>query len=227
MRQPFAVLLFVVAGALGSPPAHGAASASITVNGTTRTLSETGFIFEQVGVSAPQLQPGESRDYLFNYSFSVQDSGLPVAFDQAAIGCTSLHVSTCQEAYTGFEYAKAYLLVFYDDPRTSQNPTVIEEGLNGSATLATHGDSFAESLTQSGTLEAHVLNSDVPGANPYSHLYPTYVALWVLANPIPEPTVLSLMLAGLLVVVGVAHRPRVRRARGCHRPSHAPCIEPC
>ena len=207
MQKSLAHLL-VLASMLASAPAHAATSASITINGTTRTLSQSGFLFEQVGGSATMLQPGDSRDFRFDYSISLQDSGLAVAFDPKASGCSSIFPTTCGDTYTGFEYAKAYLIVFQEDPRNTHNPAVIEEGVGGHVTLATHGDAFAESLTQSGTLEAHIRNENVPGAAPYSHLYPTYLALWVLANPIPEPPVVALMVAGLLAIGGMA-RARV------------------
>jgi hypothetical protein len=200
------------AGSLATSPAHGTASASITVNGTTRSLSQTGFLFEQVGATAVNVAPGQGSSFNFNYSISLQDSGLPVAFDQKAVGCSSIFPSTCNDPYSGFEYAKAYLIVLAEDPRVTHNPAVVEEGLRGSVIQATHGDSFAESLTQSGTLQGRIEVRDVPGANLFSNVYPTYVALWVLANPIPEPSVLAQMLGGLaLLGLGLRRREVVSR----------------
>jgi hypothetical protein len=207
MRSIVGVLLLAAAGVLTTSPAHGIASATVRVNGTTRSLSETGFLFEQVGMAAVNLAPGQSSTFSFNYSISLQDSGLPVAFDPKAVGCSSIFPSTCGDAYTGFEYAKAYLIVLAQDPRVVHNPAVVEEGLRGSITFATHGDSFAESLTQSGTMQGRIEVRDVPGANQFSNVYPTYVALWVLANPIPEPSVVAQMLGGLaLLGLGLRHR---------------------
>ena len=200
MRSFIGVLFMAAAGLLATSPAHGTASASVTVNGTTRSLSQTGFLFEQISAAGVNLAPGQGSNFTFNYSISLQDSGLPVAFDQKAVGCSSIFPSTCNDAYTGFEYAKAYLIVLAEDPRVTHNPAVVEEGLRGSVTLATHGDSFAESLTQSGTLLGHIEVRDVPGANTFTNVYPTFVALWVLANPIPEPETYALMMAGLGVV---------------------------
>ena len=207
MRHPLGVFLIAVATVLASSPVFGTASATITVNGTTRTLSETGFLFEQIGAVGVNLAPGQSSDFTFNYSISIQDSGLPVAFDQKAVGCSSIFPSTCNEAYTGFEYAKAYLIVLAEDPRVTHNPAVVQQGVNGSVTLTTHGDSFAESLTQSGTLQGHIEVLDVPGANNFTNVYPTFLALWVLANPIPEPAVVAQMMVGL-ALLGVALRRR-------------------
>lgn len=196
MRKAIGILIIAAVSLLAVAPAFGAASASVTVNGTTRTLSETGFLFEQIGLTPANLVPGQSANYSFNYSVSVQDSGLPVAFDPKSVGCSSIFPTTCGDAYTGFEYAKAYLIVLAEDPRVSHNPAIITQGLRGSVTLATHGDSFAELLAQSGTLTGHIEVADVPGANAFFNLYPTYVALWVLASPIPEPETYALMLAG-------------------------------
>ncbi|MEO6743834.1 MAG: hypothetical protein ABIS28_06510 [Caldimonas sp.] len=217
MRSVIGVLLFAAVGLLTTSPAHGTASASVTVNGTTRSLSQSGFLFEQIGGSAVNLAPGQSASFSFNYSITVEDSGLPTAFDSKAIGCSSIFPSTCNDAYTGFEYAKAYLIVLADDPRTVRNPAIVEEGLRGSITLATHGDSFVESLTQSGTLQGRIEVRDVPGANLFSNLYPTYVALWVLANPIPEPSEFAQMLGGLaLLGLGLRRRQAAtRQATSC------------
>jgi hypothetical protein len=212
MRSVIGILLFTAVGLLTTSPAHGTASASITVNGTTRSLSQSGFLFEQIGGSAVNLAPGQSASFSFNYSITVEDSGLPAAFDPKATGCSSIFPSTCNDAYTGLESAKAYLIVLTQDPRTVHNPAVVEEGLRGSITLATHGASFVESLTQSGTLQGRIEVRDVPGANPFSTLYPTYVALWVLANPIPEPSVFAQMLGGM-ALLGLGLRRRRATAR--------------
>ncbi len=104
-----------------------------------------------------------------------------------------------------------------DDPRTVRNPAIVEEGLRGSITLATHGDSFVEALTQSGMLQGRIEVRDVAGVNVFSNLYPTYVALWVLANPIPEPSEFAQMLGGLaLLGLGLRRRqPATRQATLC------------
>jgi hypothetical protein len=209
MRHPFGAFLIAAATLLLSSPAFGTASATVIVNGTGRTLSQTGFLFEQIGAVGVNLQPGQSSSFTFEYSIGLEDSGQPVAFDQRAIGCSSIFPSTCNDAYTGFEYAKAYLIVLAEDPRVTHNPAVVQEGLRGSVTLATHGDSFAELLTQSGTLQGRIEVRDVPGANTFTNVYPTFLALWVLANPIPEPTVVAQMLAGL-TFLGFVVRRRVK-----------------
>jgi len=211
MRHPLGVFLFAVAAVLVSFPAFGTASATVTVNGTTRSLSETGFLFEQIGAVGVNLAAGQSSDFTFNYSISVQDSGLPVAFDQKAVGCTSLFPTTCNDAYTGFESAKAYLIVLQEDPRILHNPEVIQQGLRQSVTLATHGDSFADALTQSGAFQGHIAVLDGAAPLTFTNVYGTFVALWVLANPIPEPAVVTQMLAGLLLL-GFAMRRRMLRS---------------
>jgi hypothetical protein len=208
MRHSLGVLLFAGATLLASFPAFGTASATVTVNGTTRSLSQTGFLSEQIFQVGVNLAPGQSSDFTFSYSISVEDSGQPVPFDQKAVGCTSIFPTTCNDAYTGFEYAKAYLIVLAEDPRVTHNPAVVEQGLRDSVTLATHGDSFAESLTESGVFHGHIEVRDVPGANTFTNVYPAYLALWVLANPIPEPAVVAQLLAGL-AFLGFAMRRRL------------------
>lgn len=199
-----------IGGALVSEAARAAATATITVNGATQTLSRSGFVFDQVGASGVRLGPGESADYAFNYSISVQDSGLATAFDPQATGCLPLHVRDCNPTYTGFEFAKADLLVFYQDARIippfieiSGDPTIVS--------LETHGDSFAESLTQSGTIHVHIVNHDP--LSTYAESYATYVGLWVLA--VPEPAVGVQLAAGLcalmLAVTGLRPGRHARR----------------
>src|SRR4030095_5299273 len=117
MRQFVVAALLVAVGALATPTAHAAASASVTVNGVTRTLSQTGFLFEPIGGTAVSLGPGQSADYSFSYSITERDDGLTASFDPQANGCLALHLVGCNPSYTGFEFAKVELAAFYVDPR--------------------------------------------------------------------------------------------------------------
>jgi hypothetical protein len=71
MRQPLRVWLFAIATFLASSPAFGTASATITVNGRSHSLSETGFQLEHIGGRGVNLAPGQSADFTFDYSISV------------------------------------------------------------------------------------------------------------------------------------------------------------
>jgi hypothetical protein len=72
--------------------------------------------------SAAQLAPGQSADFTFTYSLSVQDDGLAAPFDAQANGCIAIFPTPCGPTYAGFEYAKAFLVVAHEDPRTTHNP---------------------------------------------------------------------------------------------------------
>src|SRR5260221_14221558 len=202
MRHPLAALLLALSGALAAPPAQADASATVRVNGVKRSLSQTGFIFAQIGGTGVSLGPGQSADYSFDYSLAAHDSGLPAPVDARVNGCLSLHVGGCTPPYTGFEFAKVELLVLYQDARITP-PYIQTSGDSTTVVLETHGDSFAEALTQSGTIHVHVSNSD-PLAS-YSQLYGTYVGIWVLA--VPEPAAGMQLMVGLGILV-VAVRSR-------------------
>jgi hypothetical protein len=212
MAKLLAAVLISTAGALAAPAAHADAKATVTVNGVTRTLPQTGFIFEQVGSFSVLLAPGQSADYSFSYSIAVSDDGLPGAFDPRATGCMGLHHVGCNPPYTGFEFAKVDLQAFYEDPR-SIPPFIRTEG-SSSALLETHGDSFAESLTQSGTFNVRLTNLD-PSFT-YSRTYGTYVGVWAFA--VPEPAVTVQLLAGF-ALVGLVMYGRGRRNGGGRRPA--------
>jgi len=205
MRHPFMAFLLATAAALACDPAIATATATLTLNGTTRTLTETGFLTQQFFAAGGLLAPGQSADFTFSYSLSVQDDGLPAPFDPQAIGCIAIFPTPCGPTYAGFEYAKAFLVVAHEDPRTTHNPALVLEGIRSTAMLETHGDSFAEALTQTGTFHVHLANNDP--FTTFSLVLPTYIGLWVLANPIPEPTIVVQLLAGL-GLLGVAVRGR-------------------
>lgn len=146
MRQPLIALLLGMAGVLADVPAQAHATATVTVNGGSYTLSQTGFVFEAIERVDVVLGSGQSGDFTFNYSISVQDDGLPTALDRLATGCVSLHLQSCSPPYSGFEVVKAELIALYLDPRII--PPFIE--ITGDRTvveLQTQSDSFADSLT--------------------------------------------------------------------------------
>ena len=205
MRHPLTILLLALAAALVSVPASAVTTATLTVNNTVRTLTETGFLSEQVVPIGASLAPGQSADFTVSYSLSVQDDGQPATLVQGATGCISIFPTPCAPTYSGFEYAKAFLIVGQDDPRTVRNPALVLEGLSSTAVLETHSDSFAEALTTSGTFHLHFFNGDPVSAAPL--FFPSYIGLWVLANPIPEPTIALQLLAGL-GLLGFALRGR-------------------
>lgn len=160
------------------------------------TLSQTGFV-EREFDNPIIVPPGQSVDFTFTYDISMQDGGLPAPFDPSATGCLPIHVVICGPSFTGFEVVKAVLLVLYTDGRST--PTYIHQtGDNPLVVLQTSGDSFADSLSLSGTIHQTISNSD-PLAT-FSRIYTTYLALWVLASPIPEPAMWVQLLAGLGMV---------------------------
>jgi len=199
-----------VAATLCPTAADATALATVTVGGTTRTLSQSGFVFVALSpFTTVVLGPGQSADLTVDYSISVQDSGLPVSFDPEATGCLSLHAMDCEPTFTGFEVAKADLLVFYEDPRIA-NPflEVTRSGSDVSTiiSLETHSDSFAEALTKTGTVHLHVTNIDQHAT--YSATYGDFIGLWVFA--VPEPAVSAQLAAGLGILILALRRIRPR-----------------
>jgi hypothetical protein len=207
------VFLLAAAAALASDPVIATTTATLTLNGTTRTLTGTGFLSEQLSGVAGQLAPGQSADFTFTYTLSVQDDGLPAPFDPQATGCIAIFPTPCGPTYAGFEYAKAFVIVAHEDPRTSHNPAVVLDGLRSTDMLETHSDSFAETLTQTGTFHVHLANGDP--VTTFSFVFPSYIGLWVLANPIPEPPIVAQLLAGLgLLGVALGRRSTRPAANG-------------
>ena len=100
MRHSLGVLLFAGATLLASFPAFGTASATVTVNGTTRSLSQTGFLSEQIFQVGVNLAPGQSSDFTFSYSISVTIFGGFAPF-----------VATWLIAVTGDPLSPAYYLI--------------------------------------------------------------------------------------------------------------------
>ena len=217
MRHPLTILLPVLVAALVSVPANAVTTATLTVNNTVRTLTGTGFLSEQMLPISVVLGPGQSADFTVSYSLSVQDDGQPATLVQGATGCIAIFPTPCGPTYSGFEYAKAFVVVAHDDPRTPHNPALVLDGVRTVATLETHSDSFAESLTTSGTVHLHLSNGD-PFSGPTPLFFPTYIGLWVLANPIPEPAIAMQLVAGLgLLGVALKRRSGNRAARGTAR----------
>jgi hypothetical protein len=210
MRQPLIALLLGMACVLADLPARAHATATVTVNGVSRTLSQTGFVFDAVSSVDVVLGPGQSADFTFDYGISVHDDGLPAAPDRLATGCVPLHVPFCNPPYSGFEVVKVDLIAFYVDPRTIP-PYIQQTGDSTVVELQTQGDSFADSLTRAGTIHVHITNTDP--FSTYSHLYATYAAMWVLASPIPEPAVIAQLLGGLgLLGAALCRRRAVTRS---------------
>jgi hypothetical protein len=206
MRKFFGALLLALAGTGVASVAHAAASATITLGTNTFMLSHTGFVGQQVGATGVRLPPLGSADYSFDYSISVRDDGLPATFQPGSTGCTQGTPVICSPPFTGFEIAQATLVVFFTDGRTL--PGFIEITGDGTfRSLTTHGDSFAESLSESGTIHVHIVNHD-PNFG-FSRVFQTIIFESVVA--VPEPAVVAQLLAGLaVIVIGLA----LRRRRG-------------
>jgi hypothetical protein len=71
-------------------------------------------------------------------------------------------------------------------------------------TLQTQSDTFAEDLSLSGSIDVLVRNGTPFGPGLSAANFTLYAAVWVYANPIPEPATWALMAAGL----GLLARPR-------------------
>ena len=212
MRHPWITLLSALATALVSVSAHAVTTATVTVNRTVWTLTDSDFLTEQILPIRVVLEPGQGFDLTISYSLSVQDDGQPTPFAQDAVGCIAIFPTPCGPTYSGFDYAKAYVVIAQDDPRTPHNPQLVLNGVETIASLQTHSDSFAESLTTSGTVQLHLFNGDLH-SGPTPLLLPTYIGLWVLANPIPEPTIAAQLIGGLGLLAVALRRRSVGSAK--------------
>ena len=140
-------------------------------------------------------------DFAFDYSVAVRDDGLRTGIDlpgpilAAITSCVPLNVHICGPDYHGFEVAKANFDVAFRDGRDANPFVQVTTDVPSSVTLQTHSDSFAEMLTQSGTIHVHVVN---PTQFDQSDHFLVYGALWVVA--VPEAQTWTLMLVGLALV---------------------------
>jgi hypothetical protein len=212
MRHPWVTLRSALATALVSVSAHAVTTATVTVNRTVWTLTDSDFLTEQILPIRVVLEPGQGFDLTISYSLSVHDDGQPTPFAQDAVGCIAIFPTPCGPTYSGFDYAKAYVVIAQDDPRTPHNPQLVLDGVETIASLQTHSDSFAESLTTSGTVQLHLFNGDLH-SGPTPLFLPTYIGLWVLANPIPEPTIAAQLIGGLGLLAVALRRRSVGSAK--------------
>jgi PEP-CTERM motif len=207
MRQ----FLQSVAVAAGLAAACGGAQADASVkvsfsgpgaNGLTLDGSGTEFTF---GIVPVTVRAGESADFFYDYTITLQDDGLAAARSWGF--CVPLFVTNCGPAPTGHEQAYITLVAGFVDGRAT-NPFVSIRG--DSITLSTDGGSFADGLTQSGRLQVHVEGPQSPFSNPVS-AFSVYAFAAVDASPlspVPEPATYALLLAGLGVLGLRAHRHR-------------------
>ena len=211
MRHPWITLLSALATALVGVSAHAVTTATVTVNREVWTLTDTDFLTEQILPIRVVLEPGQGFDITISYSLSVQDDGQPATLVQGATGCIAIFPTPCGPTYSGFDYAKAYVDIAHMDPRTSPlNPGLVLDGVRTVASRETHSDSFAESSTTSGTVQLHLFNGDLH-SGPTPLFLPTYIGLWVLANPIPEPAIAAQLVGGLGLLAVALRGRSVRR----------------
>jgi hypothetical protein len=210
MRKGLLPVLFVLATTLAATSALARATASITINARPLTLLQSGFTRDDSqSVFGLTLNPGQTADFAFDYTIAVQDDGLAAEFDASAFECLPIHDLVCGPGYNGHEIAVATLNVAYRDGRVANRFISVSADTDSSVTLQTHGDSFAERLSQSGTIRVHVFNTSM---EVQSDGFLVYAAEWVLANPIPEPSTVIQVALGLSLV-GLVVRSRRRENR--------------
>jgi hypothetical protein len=205
------VRVLALAGSLlAVADASAGAGATSTFGGFT--LNQTGFVFSG-GPIPVVLGAGESQDFTINYTVSVHDDGLPAPFDPKFTGCLPIHDSSCNPPYTGYEVARVLFDVAYRDGRVANPFITLISDTGTSVNLQTHGDSFAESLSQSGTIHYRLTN--ISQFVQTDNFFP-FVAAWVLA--VPEPTIFIQLALGLGLIGTL-------RASASHRTPSTDCAE--
>jgi len=157
-------------------------------------LNASGHQFAFDGPVPITLAPGQVIDTVFSYTVTVSETGSPVGPSTDHF-CTPLHDAICDPTDTGFEQVLASFSVGYRDPRAANTFISVNEDDFAHRTPA---DGTPESFTQSGTFHLHIVNTDT--ASSHSDTISNWAVAFVDSSPlspIPEPTIFSLMLAGL------------------------------
>ena len=231
--MPTRLLTLLLALAAGMLPADSFAVASANVvlsNGRSIALDETGFASQPSGPPVSNvdlifisLRPGESADFSFDYAISVSDDGLPV---QPLAPSPPSFISLPPEGNlffsgppSGVDHEQAAAIFSVGVFVQKTNPPVLQWSSDGPMQLAlkTNADSFADSLSQSGTTHVHVVNPLSlpvnPTPSPNSVVFQVQLAASVLTSPIPEPAIaLQMSLGGALHgLVALARCPQASR----------------
>lgn len=213
------ILVFIAIGITASAHAWGRAFATVMLNGSTFVqLSSTGFAWNVLPRQQVVVPAGTSKDLDYTWMVSVSDSGLPATFDGPFDGSVPtptdcLPISGpphCGLPPTGFEQMEAVLLMGFMDPRVPISPFVHVTSTGVSQVdIRTNGDAAPDATARSGHLHIHIEVDAFPGFEE-SLSFTTIAGAWGYANPIPEPEIYGMMLAGL-GCLAVALR---RRRRG-------------
>jgi hypothetical protein len=144
------------------------------------------------------LDVGQTIDYVFAYTVTLSDQALEAERTWDFCTLIAFH-SDCGPDPNGFEQAAASIL-FERDPRTD-NPFI------SSSFIFDHFHSVpGTTRTFSGTIDYIATNrSDI---EPQSTLKGVLAAVFVDANPVPEPPAVLSMMSGLLALLGFAGRLR-------------------
>lgn len=208
---------------LASPDASAHASATATIGGVTVTQAGSGPNF---GITNwyVSLDTGESVSETFTYEVTMHTDGLPATrtWDHTTLfGCMPLHEFKCGPEPTGVELAEVYIKTYRDD--RVANPFILFSGLISYDVLDTSPgtESFGGSFTLTATNLSVGVQSDAISL---------FAAMWVDSSdraPIPEPGNLSLMLAGIAILLRKRLAPAVavagrRRTSQCSTLAEAP-----
>ncbi|MDP9123136.1 MAG: PEP-CTERM sorting domain-containing protein [Pseudomonadota bacterium] len=187
-----------------APGALAHASATIDFAGIKLTQNGSGTNFAGTFFGTT-LAAGQSISQQFNYTVQIVDNGL--AADRAWSTCLPLSLIDCGPAATGFEQVQVELQAFRDGREA--NPFI---DFTGGPSQTVFDGISGQTATFSGTFTLTETNTDQFGQWGDTELL--FAALWVDSHdmaPVPEPTALAAMLAGL-ALVGRRLRKRPRDA---------------
>lgn len=152
------------------------ASASVTING--RTVSQTD--------SGSNLFPLRLAESFFFMASNSESGRAPISRSTTWRTCATTAARRdaagrpCLPPYTGFEVAKLDFDVAYRDGRALNRYIEASTDVPSHLTRQTGGDSFADMLTESGTIHVHVTNASFL---PESDSFLVYGAVWCLPYP--------------------------------------------
>ena len=206
MKQSTQILMLASWAALAlHQPAQAAAWTELNLTGASslhQHLDETGFSFRRQMIPFT-VRPGEPQTFQWDYNLSLADSGqavLPTGPDLARYSmCTLIHDTTCPPAPSGYESARAQLLIGHVEWRATP-PFLHISGIT-SIDMATDRGSESDFMSRSGSVNVTVSIDRWSNLMEYSGAFGVVSSQWVVANPVPEPETMVLMLAGLGAVL--------------------------
>jgi hypothetical protein len=182
-------------------PVQAAAWTELNLTGAStlhQRLDETGFSFEAQLIPFT-VRAGEPQTFHWDYHLTVADSGQATLPSGPELGrysmCNFINPTTCPPAPSGYESARAQVLIGHVDGRATP-PFLNISGSN--IDMATARGPESDFMSRSGSANVSVsIDPSWTSIMEYTGAFGVFSSQWVIANPVPEPETMALMLAGL------------------------------